>query len=381
MAPTRSLPPGLDNADMRRLYQAVVEQSYMHAGMGSAYSTFQTKLSQIDRFNANAVMPNHEVAGLTFITRPKLCLATPNLRTDRILATLATMEPISFPFAIRCLLDTKFARRPDIADLAAICPFLNDRSPFLTPLTNCLQNFSGVPDFALDTETTDAGFFGQDLTFATGSDFGQKSYDVTLTFTELQGGFIFALLYIWALYIGLVKLGRSVAYPEDIAARRMCYTSSIYRFVLDPSRRYITKWKKLTGCFPKALPDGSFFNIGDRESFLSSTAQFSVPFVVNHASMTNDPIVLQEFNTLVSRFCPDLRTGEYVVARNVPEHNFAGMPYIDTEAGLNELKFLCRPEELQDPTTSVFADIRARVAAALAASRPTTLPSTITRPA
>lgn len=351
---------------VRRLYAAATEQSFKYAGAGHFGAFYQTVLSRIDRYGINHAPPNHELAGYTFITRPKLNLATPSLRMDRTLATLDTVDPVSLPFAIRCLLDTKFASDEQIVGAASKSPFFNDQLPFIVPLGNCLQAISGFPDFVVDTETTEGGFFGEDQTTARGSDMMNRSYDLTLTFRDIQGGILATLLYLWAYWIALVTRGYVTAYPEDIMANRLCYTCSIYRFVLDPSRRFITKWLKATGCFPKMFPIGAMFNIGEREQFLESARQFSVNFTVNKIE-TMDPIIFSDFNTVVKRFAGDVTAGGYVEALAVAEHNYAGIPWIDTVRGLNEIKFMCRQEELDDPMAPVLEEIKQAVAAALAA--------------
>lgn len=358
-----NLAPGVTARDVSELLEAAVEQSYKYSGAGSFVASYQTILSQIDRFGVNLVLLNTEKAGLTFITRPKLNLTTSALRQHAVMATLDSLDGQSLPFTTRCLLDTKFATTPKtISPIAATSPFVNNELPFITPLTNCLESISGFPDFVLDTETTEGGFFSEDQTFAKGADFLNRSYDLSLTFRDIQGGFIMSLLLYWELWIALAARGILTAYPEDIAARRYSYTCSIYRFVLDPSMRFITKWAKATGCFPKALPIGNSFNIGERESFLSSNLRFTVPFQANHIEYM-DPRIFQDFNTLMSRYAPKnyATSSRFVLADNSPQSNFAGLPHIDTKNGTNEMQFFARKQELDDPLEVKIEEIAQRV--------------------
>jgi hypothetical protein len=340
-------------ASFQRLYNESLETSYRGAGAGSYSAQYQMVLSKIDRFGYNILLLNQEKTGLTFITRPKLNLSTSSLRQDRILTTLDTIDNMSWPFSMRCLLDTNFSKRSDISGLAEYCPFFDNRSPFITPLTNCLSSISGYPDFVIDTETTDPGFFNEDITFARGSDLCARTYDLNLTFREIQGGYIWALLVYWHRYISLLPRGIVLAYIEDIEMRRLCYTSSIYRFILDPSRRYITKYSKATGCFPASFPTGSGFNIAENETHVSSTAQYSVVFKANNVEYM-DPIILQEFNVLMKRYCPNIETSSYVDADATAYSNFCGLPYIKLYEGRNELAFRCLPEELEDTSVAAF---------------------------
>jgi len=353
----------LSDEDIANLLEAATEQGFRSSGAGSFSAQYTTILKHPDRFGYNLVLPNHELTGLTFITRPKLNFHTSNLRQDRIMATLASNDNYSWAFAMRCLLDTRFAEETRNADNAYFCPFFNSESPFIIPLTNCLVSSSGWPDPSIDTETTEGGFFSENITFAKGSDRLRRSYDLSLTFRDIQGGFIAMLLYYWHRYIELVTTGEMIAYPEDIAARRLNYTCSIYRLVLDPSRRFITKFARATGCFPKSVPMGSFFNQNERESFISSTAQFTVPFQANFVSYM-DPMIFRDFNYITELFCPDIK--ERIPAPVEAEYNFAGLPRIGVEGQLNELQFLCRPEELINPLDTAWQDIEAKITAAQA---------------
>jgi len=330
------------NTSLQQLYDAVTQQSFYQSGSGSYLSQYQTLLSQYDRFGINPMLPNHEVVGYTFITRPKLNFSTPSLRQDRILSMLDTVDTNSLQFAMRCYLDTYYTKRPDIQPLALKSPFFNIESPFLIPLTNNLVSVSGWPDPVLDTETTDGGFYSEDMTMVKGSDRLNRTYDITLSFRDIQGGFIIAMLWMWIHYIELVVRGDTIAYPEDIAARRINYSCSIYRFVMDPSRQFITKWSKATGCFPRSLPLGNIFNFGERENYIHSAAQYSVPFTANKVEIM-DPIIFRDFNTIVRRYAPYTGQAGAVKAPVFAHNNYMGAPYIDTLSGYNQLNFLLPP--------------------------------------
>lgn len=315
-------------------FSSILEHSYKYAGAGSYYSQFHKTLARIDRFGIRTVTQNNEHAGLTFITRPKLNLASGNLRQNRVLNMLDTRDPKTIQFMIRCLLDTKFAYSNEILQLASESPLLDVRCPFLTPLTNCLESISGFPSANIETYTTDGGFFSEDLTFAAGSDRNRKSFDLQLSFVDIQGGIIAALIQMWMEYITAVTLGEMIAYSEDIDYQRINYTVSLYRFLLDPSKRYITRWCKCTGGFPISRPSGAVFDMTTSEIFVEAAKKFSVTFKFNHMGVENDPIILKEFNMLVSRYYEsvktadrDGRTGMQILNTN-PEDNYAGIPYI-----------------------------------------------------
>lgn len=350
----------VNDKDLRDLFSTAVEMSYKYSAAGSHHSQYSNAMRGIDRFGYQPLIPNHELRGMTFITRPKLQLSRPGVRSDETLTVLDTLDPNSLMFAIRALLDTKFSKRQDIRPLVAKSPFFNPTSPWATPLMNCLVDISGWPDFNIDTETSEGGFFGEDITIPRGGDSGGRTVDLTLTFRDIQGGPIFTMLYLWTYWIAKACVGSVIAYPEDIAAGRMSFTCSIYRFIVDPSRRSITKWAKATGCYPVSFPIGAIFNYASGESFVSSAMTMSIPFKANIIEYQK-PAIFKDFNKLALRYAPDLLTGAYINTDVDPAHNFTGLPWIDVynPYSTNQLIFKSKPDELEDTFQKKLAAIKA----------------------
>ncbi len=340
---------------MQVFFDSILEYSYKYSGAGSYYSQFQKTLSKIDRFGVRTVTPNNEHAGLTFITRPKLNLTTGNLRQNRLMSMLDSEDPLSIQFMIRMLLDTKIAQTPKFLPLVDRSPLLDAYSPFMTPLMNCIESVSGFPSANIETYTTEGGFFSEDLTYAAGSDRNRKSFDLQISFSDMQGGICAAIIQMWMEYISAVSVGEMIAYAEDINAQRINYTVSLYRFLLDPSKRYITRWCKCTGGFPISRPSGAVFDITNTELFVEAAKKFSVTFKFNHMGIENDPIILKEFNLLMQRSCPGIvGTERYSMKEkleNVPFTNYMGLPYVyETEYG-PELAWMADPTENVDQLT------------------------------
>lgn len=309
---------------------------------GKFFNQYQTFFTGIDRFQHNLLPPNVEHSGLTFITRPRLCFATGSLRTQSEFAPLDTDQHQSIPYMIRCLLDTRYCRDKYIE--ASKCLLLNINSPFLTPVQNALQGISGFPDPVIQTLTTDAGFHSEDQTFVTGYDQLNKSYDLSLTFKDIQNGPIAAIMYYWMLYMGYAAKGMMPAYMDDIEYQRMNYTVSIYRFVLDPTRKTIVKYSKATGCFPKSVPLGAMFNFSETEICNSDSGKFTIPFAANKIEY-NKYQILVDFNTLVNRYRGGKKLSynkSYIAEskKSDPNLNYVGTPWIDTTSGSLRLLFL-----------------------------------------
>lgn len=332
----------------------IAEANAINAGRGSNLYYNQSILAKHDRFGTAVVQTNAETIGLTFFTRPQLNMTTESVRQDRTLSLLDTMDPMNFQFAIRCNLDTRFGRSPEVAPIAATSPWLNPESPFNIPLGNTIIGMSGWPDFNLEYETTDPGYFGEDMTMVRGSDRGRRTYDLTCTFRDIQGSFILSYLWYWQHAMALQMEGAIVAYPEDREANRLNYTCSIYRLILDPSHRTITKWAKATGCYPVSVPIGESYNFGPEDHYTHTAQNFTVPFKVNHVAYM-DPSDLRAFNTLVERYAGTnlLKDSSRTPAPVTAAANFSGLPYIDLYTGTNELMFLAKKSELVNPNAVV----------------------------
>lgn len=317
-------------------YGDLINLLFRYTANGNFDNQSELFFSRYDRFGTSMLTPNVEHCGLTFFTRPKLPLTRGNLQQCPILTPLDTYDPMAYTFAIRCWLDTKFSKTKANMKYIMECPFFDVKSAFNIPLSNACIAQSGWPDPFIQTFTTTGGFFQEDQTFPIGSDRLRKTYDLTFTFKETQGAPILSMLYTWYEAMACLCEGSMVAYAEDIDAQRMCYTCSIYRFLLDPSKTHITHYAKATGCFPKAPPVGALFNQSKGEFNISAAQEVSVPFVVNKVEY-DDPRILLDFNLLVTRYCPEIST--YPILRPESYNNFKGRPFvISTSRGL-ELAF------------------------------------------
>lgn len=292
----------------QHLFDSIQEKLYMHAGAGSYFSTMQKNFSKIDRYGTNYISPNTEYCGYTFITRPRLCLQTPNLLSNRYLMMYNTDDPDSIQFMIRSMLDSNLATYTAnttgshvLKDKQILSPWIDPENPFITLLTNNLTDASGFPSQEIQTATNEGGYFSEDQTIAKGSDNNKKSFDVSLSFTDPEGGPIMALFQLWMTYMALLTTGEVVAYADDIEQQRLCYTSSIYRFTVDSSRRIIKKMAKCTGCFPRQRNGGACFDVSMSSRFVEAARKFNISFVCN-AYDENDPIIAMEFNTLMKRY-------------------------------------------------------------------------------
>lgn len=356
---------------IEQLYAEGLDAVFLGAGWGEHNRQITNNYAKLNRFGTRFVMDNYLKTGYTFMTRPELNLTSGNLQQNRIMNLLNNSDPSTMAFALRCYLDTRYARA--LLDKTMQCPFIDYRNPFFTLITNNLTDFSGGPSHQLDVFTDEQGFYGESQSFAKGSDSYRKPFDLQLGVIDPIGGPIDAAIKYWMKYIELINRGEMIMYPDQSYDRILNYTVSIYRFVMDPSFRFIRRWVKYTGCFPISRPGASIFDFSSKDIFVDQVRKFSIGFRCGSGHVDeDDPIVIQEFNSLVERYYPTIKQlkdtkgkqattleGEFVhcgllentkdnraldkkleelgLERNpiLPEFNYTGIPYIfPTSEGL-----------------------------------------------
>lgn len=297
-------------------------------GDGPFYHQLRTFFKSTNKFDHNTLPGNSLLSGYTFITRPRLCLHDSSVSRRVEFIPMMTDKYNALPFGIRCLLDTKFCSEDS---RSKACALIDRKNALFTPLNNGLIGMSGWPDMNLETSTTQTGFHSEDQTIVNGYDQLNKTYEFTLDFRDPQCGPILSIFFYWILYMGMVSKGIMPAYMEDINQRRINYSVSIYRFVVDPSRRYIVHYAKATGCYPKSIPIGSLFNFSEGDRFVRSAGNFSIPFVANKVEY-NNPDILGDFNTLMRRYDPQIEQ-RAAIPLSV-ESNYNGLPYVHSGSGV-----------------------------------------------
>lgn len=335
------------------LEKVVTDQAFRSSGKGGFYNQLQNNLSRIDKFGHRVMNSTAELSGLTFITRPKLNLSTSTIKQDAQLIMLNTTNPTSIAFYLRMLLDSKLSKSDVFSDFVKASPMFNMTNPWLVPAMNNLTDISGFPDPTMDVFTSEGGFMNEQISFPAGSDRCRRTFEIQMTFNDVQYGVLLAMFQFWFEWMALLNQGIVTPYMEDMEQRKLPYTVSIYRFLFDPSRRYITRWAKCTGCFPRAVPVGGVFNISQGEVFASSAAKFTVPFTCNVFEY-NKPTIIQDFNALATRYCPYIASSHYLTAAMEPQSNFIGLPYIISTTNGLQMLWRFRPEENQNYPSEVL---------------------------
>jgi hypothetical protein len=331
-------PRGSNSMDM------AVDMAYQTLGAGHQFNQAAQMFYGFDRFEKSMVVKNVEYTGYTFITRPRCNFSLANLAQDRNFAAMLTTNHQDVSFYVRCMLDTRFCKQEGSG--AEDCKMLNRFSPFCNLLCNNLVGISGFVDPFLQTETTDGGYFQESQVYAIGGDRLARTYEMPLTFKDMPGSPVAYSFDMWYRYIMNIQDGSMVQYGHDVDANRLGYTVSIYRFIMDRSRRIITKWAKCTGCFPVNSPVGIAFNKSPGEIVVNATDNFTINFKANRIEY-NDPIIIQEFNTLVRRYACIDEAKPLVGYAMKSQNNFYGLPYVRaTDAGYELIYFKDDADEI-----------------------------------
>jgi hypothetical protein len=310
------------------------------SGYGDLTSALRNSLIGFNHRAFGAPVPyNAENYGMTFFTRPRLNLSYDNVAMDRILTPLLTEDPATYQRAIRVMLDPESGVGRNLASgnsrWHAVESNLFDRKQAFIPLlTNNLLSMSGWPDPTMDYYVSNPGVTREVWTMADGPIDIRYNWQATANFRNIIGDPITLLFHSWLRYIGNVRSGKMVPWPEEIIENRIDYQTGIWRLVLDPARKYIQKISR-TIAAPSAVPLGASMDYNTDSPFNQANAsQISIPFDCVGAEY-NDPILFTEFNLLVCAHNTDMvSTNRNRVMLKIPPaelayFNFFGYPRID----------------------------------------------------
>lgn len=238
---------------------------------------------------------NRDYFGLTFLTRPRLNLSTQNIRAIREFSPMLTTAANSYPRVIRCLLDPSLALPGKYNTGPITSDFVDPQQAFIPLLTNTLLSCTGWPDMEAQTYTAADGFMKESFSFVDSTVRLFGTYDISVNFRNIQGDPHILMFLMWLYYMSLVYLGDIIPYPEHLLSNEIDYMTRIYRLVLDPSRRFVTKIAATGASFPTNVPIGAAINHDAEHPLNQNNAQISIQFRSNGVTYM-DPILVDEFN-------------------------------------------------------------------------------------
>lgn len=267
------------------------------------------------------ILPNTENNGYTFFTRPRMNLSKENLVIDRVLSSLLRDDVWSIQHMIRMYLD------PDLVRGEQLRPGgIDNNNPFIPLLTNNLISISGWPDFTIGTHTSKPGLYRDAYSYVDDVPYSYETYDLQATFRNIDGDPISFMFLMWCWYQGLVYEGRVMPHLYNVNAKRLDYTTRVYRLVMDKTRTYVTKMGSTGASFPISVPIASSFDQtgdGSETPFPNANDQITIS-LRSTGFRYYDHIQVFEFNWLVKRDNPGMRSADPSTRRVVGGREMSG---------------------------------------------------------
>jgi hypothetical protein len=326
--------------------QTTLQDIYKASPLGDINTAIGNTFYGLNHRNALTPVPiSKDTNGLILFTRPQLNFSTENLRAVRKMIPLLTKEPLSIQRMIRCYLDPRLNyNNKDFG-----CPLVDHQNAFMPLLTNHCLSLSGFPDPKLDVYTSKQGAYREQwsITDSVYENFEVSSY--TATFRNMLGSPILKLFSAWEIYQSSVFQGIMLPYPDFMVMNEIDYQSRVYRLVLDTTRRWVTSIACNGACFPTTDSTGGTFNFESDKPLNNTNDQFTVNFQ-SIGVCYNDPIIVYEFNKVVSVFNPSMADNVYksvmqLIPRELDTNDFNNRGYPRIDPDTMELQFYVFKED------------------------------------
>ncbi|HWT40598.1 MAG TPA: hypothetical protein VN081_05035 [Dongiaceae bacterium] len=351
--------------------QDIIDYLFRLAGYGSKSQSAANALLGINHRGVGVPQPtNTDVNGIVFFTKPCLNLTYDNLQADRRMMPLAAQDSTSYQRYIRNSLDPD--NQPNLP--STLC---DPDSAFISTLSNNILSLSGWPDPYMGTYDTKEGKYKEVVSLADGVAKDYSAFPLQTTFRNIAGDPISLLIYYWLIYMGRVTDGTMVPYPDSMIRNEIDYTTRIYYFVLDRSRKFIQKAFNCGAAFPVGVPLGQAGNFDSTTPFNLANATLSIQWHCNGVEI-NDPISFEDFNRTVQNHNPtmgdDTRADNFTQLKSTDElmlGNYFGYPWIDLET--QELQWWSKNEDYNYFTANPMTVSGVPALSSLAAQPPKTL--------
>ena len=324
------------------------EKVELRSGRGDSRRTISSLFTGFNHRMAPLYVPrNAERCGYTFYTRPDYNFSEDNIGVSRRLTEALRGGYESQAVAIMSMLDPTnalFSYNKNIAKLGA--PLRSgigaDPKQAFIPFLSTLQlSLTGFPDSTLDVYTSEEGLFREQIAMVDSTYLVNNVFPLNATFRNVEGDPITTYLVFALEYMAAVKAGDMIAKWSNIYRKRIDYQHRIYRFIMDPTNRYIRKYGIANAVFPVNDSLGASMNISANEIFVNSNDTIDVQFQAQGAYYM-DPVILEDFNRVVRRFNPDMQPANWDAITYVPRgdlvklspselvmFNWMGYPQID----------------------------------------------------
>ncbi len=330
-------------------YKAGRERIQQKSGRGDSARTISNIFMGYNHRMAPLYVPkNQDSVGYTFFTRPDLNLNEANVNASRriremlrggygsqVAAIIAMLDPLNEMTAL-----TKSSIALGSALKSGIG--FDNKQAFIPLLSSTLVSLSGFPDSTLDVYTSEEGLKREQWSMVDSTYQINYAFSLSASFRNIEGDPITTLFAIWLEYMAGVKDGTFIPRYRNLVQREIDYQTRIYRIITDPTRKWVRKIGIANACFPLNDSLGAIMNVPGNAPFVTNNDQLDIQFQCNIAQYL-DPILIQEFNDVVSMFNPGMypldeddtvfvpKDGDLVRLSDaeLPYFNYYGYPHID----------------------------------------------------
>lgn len=178
-------------------------------------------------------------------------------------------------------------------------------NPFMALLSNTVTSSLDVPGISAEMIETVPNIMGTKITYRGTSHKSNEEHDFNLEFEDNKYLDVYMLFKIYDEY-ERYKWESKVDFSESacgstrwknyIINKILHDQVTMYKFVVADDGQRLVYWARLTGCVPTSIPRDSFGDMSD-----PNTTKFTVGWKA-HFVRDMDPIILQQFNTLVRSY-------------------------------------------------------------------------------
>lgn len=336
--------------------QKSLDDMLSSSAIGSVDRAIANALYGLNHRNTGNLVPfNRDQQGYAFIVRPQINLQKENISNVRRLYPLLSDNPWSVDRYVRCTLDPRiqagysFNTKPvspanrayydsiglhpnSVPPLS--CDLVDERQCFIPLISNMVEKISGWPEAQVPTMSFEPGLFREKYVAVDGMMEVYDEYDLDLTFKGMKGNTLLYLLWAWTYYPTLLIGGQVARYPDYRSENRLDYTTRIWRLTMDEANETVSMLTASGASFWVTSNVAIFADYDRSQAILNPAKEFSVRLKCMGFQFF-DPILVQEFNTTVTQFNPEmgdgLRDNEMI---RVPKSwlnyfNFRGYPRIN----------------------------------------------------
>ncbi len=197
-----------------------------------------------------------DVIGLVFVNRPLLNLSDDNVRKSPRFSLFYQAGSGSLAGYVRGLLDYRTA-------MLYPHPALDNKSAWISPLTNLVKKSDGFPDLDLEIETSQPGIRGEVHQWPSSILEENGKFTINQTYHNPKPGFMPFLFETWESYIPEVRLGdhEMEPYPEAVFGNWWDFDCRIYHFIMHKNIRNIENMFMTIQSIPSTYPMGALATI------------------------------------------------------------------------------------------------------------------------